>query len=44
MGTFFSVNNGDNMNSLSANSKHCSTNNHGDRVGKERGLVVGVVS
>lgn len=46
VGTFFPVNNGHNMNSLSANSEHWSTNNHGDRVEeKEWGLVVvGVVA
>lgn len=43
VGTFFPVNNGHNMNSLSANSKHWSTNNHGDRAGKEWALAVGVV-
>ncbi len=43
VGTFFPVNNGHNMNSLSASSKHWCTNNHGNRVGKEWGLVVGVV-
>lgn len=40
--TLFSVNDGHNMNSLSTNSKHWSTNNHGDRVGRECGLVVGI--
>lgn len=43
VGTFFPVNKGHNMNSLSANSKHWYTSDHGDRVGKEWGLVVGVV-
>lgn len=34
VGSFFPVNNGHNVNSLSSSSKHWCANNHGDKMGK----------